>query len=239
MTDRITHEPHRITPTKESLGYMKFFRDKLPSIQQEIPQVKGLGFFGSRVVGKERKSLSHKSDLDIVVFYDGSEFEVDDSPFITEKFRNARRGRLDLLFNIEKVATNLMRELRLPLNRDAIGQNATIQTIDISSIETDRALEMFVNYADANTNRRSQEITPERMNIIGNTFPLISRFLLGIGENLYKNRAYVLNKLEAMENGEYYFRGMMNCLKGIQEVKHQQGKLPQTISEAYSYFRVQ
>ena len=41
-------------------------------VQDHIKEVRGLAYFGSLTVGRERKGPSHPSDLDLVVFYDGS-----------------------------------------------------------------------------------------------------------------------------------------------------------------------
>lgn len=249
---------HRFSPTRESLGYMKVFRDRLSAIQDQIPQVKGFGFFGSRTIGRERNDASRLSDLDIVVFYDGSVFEVDESSFTIsgsdgELLPDARKRVQELVgkrqtadnactamhVKSKQMTTALMRELGLPINiADESGQNKTIFTVDISRGATDRSLELLKMYMDVDSilNPETQHVHPDGIN--GVTFPLVSRFLLGIGEDLYKNRTYVLNSLEHMKQGEQYFQGMMDCLRGMQRIEDQQGKLPQTITEAKSYFRV-
>lgn len=256
MTEPV-HDIRRFTPSKESLGHMKMFRDKLPFIKEQIPEVRGLGFFGSRTLGRERTDPSKPSDLDVVIFYDGSKFEIDESSFtivendgkllpdagkrvqeLAAKRQHADAARNTVLAKSKQAVTDLMKKSGLPIDYDdETGQNKTIFTIDISQVATDRAIDLLVMYVDANANSSTDRVRPGDINDV--TFTLASRFLLGVGEGLYQNRSYILNTLGKMENGENYFQGLMICLKGVQRVEDQQGKAPNTISQAKSYFMIQ
>lgn len=255
-------EQKRFVVSKESSSFMRAFRDRLPTIQKQIPQVKGFGFFGSRIIGKERADGSNPSDLDAIVFYDGSEFNLDESNFtivdndgkllpdagervkkLAQERQEVDNARTHTHLQIKEKAFALMHELGLPVDiDDESGKNKTVFTVDISKPATDNSLALLVMYVDANTNKTTGEVRPGGINDV--TFPIVSRFVLGVGDGLYDNRKYVLDVLEDMESqglgGEKYFRGLMTCLAGLERGRDGLPKvqsLPQTIKDARAYFR--
>lgn len=243
---------HKVRPTRESLEHMKYFRDVLEVIRNEIPQVRGLVFFGSRSRGQERRDTKSPSDLDVVVFYDGSEYTssgrfrlfdtegnlIPDFIQKNEKYQTDKRMLSELQRKIKLKFEKLMNERGLPV--EIIGSiNGTILVEDLSLSATDEALEQLKMNIDAAG--ADEEIPVGIINYPA--FRIASRFLLGVGDEVYQNREYILNRLEEMEQkgeqGERYFRGLMNCLLELQSGEHGlQPKLPATIKEAREYFRV-
>lgn len=247
----------RLRPSRESLEHMKYLRDMLSEIRQKVPQVRGLTFFGSRSRGQERQDPNHPSDLDTVVFYDGSEFtdnlefEIFDTagnlvPDFIQKNEKRRKDSLrqkQLRRQLKEEISLLMKTRGLPVDiyieaGKNIPFNGTVFVEDISKHTTDRALKSFQLYID--TNRANQQV-PQGV-IDSPAFSITSRFLLGVGEELYGNRGYILDQFEEMEHqdgkGQKYFLGLMNCLRELQTDDANTGKrLPQSIQEARAFFK--
>lgn len=251
MPEDLNSENSITRPSHESLLHMRYIRDMLKDIEGEMPQVRGIAFFGSRTRHQERQDPNNPSDLDTVVFYDGSEytesgnFEIldkngnltPDFQVKNEKYQNEKNLYNELQRKIKHRFGEQMIKRGLPVEIDS-GINGTILVEDISTTSTDKALKNLIDYIDAN----DADITIRRDVINSPAFHLASRFLLGAGEELYKNRDYILNRLDEMENngeqGERYFKGLMNCVRELQsgEVLIEK-ELPQNIQEARSYFR--
>jgi len=76
------------------------------------------------------------------------------------------------------------------------------------------------------------------------TQSLYYRFFLAVGDEVYANRKYILDKLAQMPNGDKYFQILMRSLAWFERGKKDPSdntptsfkELPQTIKEARSYF---
>ncbi|MBP9819867.1 hypothetical protein KBC79_03960 [Candidatus Woesebacteria bacterium] len=241
-------------PSRESLAHMKHLRDVLTDVRNDIPQVKGLAFFGSRTHGRERQDPNRPSDLDTVVFYDGSEytesgkFEPFDAngnltpDFIqkNEKHQTDKRLHAMLQAKIKVRFSELMKERGLPIDiySDFNGRiNGTVLLEDVSPQATDTAIQQLKMYVDA---EQADTLIPVGV-INSPAFRTASRFLLGVDNSLYHSRQYILDKLEEMEqngeHGEKYFRGLMNCVRELQMGDEPENRsLPQTIKDARSFY---
>lgn len=80
----------RFTIDKESTDIFNWLREDLKQVQKQYPFIKGLGFFGSRTLGRNHA----KSDIDLCVFYDTSEPSIDDAittKYLSETIKKYRR----------------------------------------------------------------------------------------------------------------------------------------------------
>ena len=108
--------------------------------------------------------------------------------------------------------------------------------VNISRANTDSNIDMFskiANYALSHGNSH-----------LGFSLPvcdLMFQFSLAVGDDVYKNRAYILNKFKTLPQGEEYFQLLMDALTRtersfikypIPDYEH----MPKTIAEAEKYF---
>src|SRR5258708_9940117 len=153
-------ESHRFVVNKESLFYMKEVRKVLGELQDIVPQVQGIGFFGSRTLGRERIG----SDLDCIIYTDGL-------------LSLGTRKKL-----IEIVATR-MAELGLSIDRDeTIDENYSVLTLDICEASTLAELRLFVRFVSEKPEHFQDGFIVQRL--LGPDFCLLKRFFLGIGEGI-------------------------------------------------------
>ncbi|KKU85966.1 MAG: hypothetical protein UY16_C0065G0009 [Candidatus Gottesmanbacteria bacterium GW2011_GWA2_47_9] len=61
---------HRFILSDHARDLLNYFRNDLPAAQKQIPEIRGLGFWGSQTKDQETPG----SDVDMIVFYDGSAF---------------------------------------------------------------------------------------------------------------------------------------------------------------------
>lgn len=247
-------ETHRFAPSHESLAKMKILRDNLTEVQGQIPEVRGLTYFGSRTVGREHSDPDNPSDMDVIVFYDGSNLIPQQNAMIMEKGRlmvnklarpereQMAQQRTNLVNRIENSYSDQLHALSLPVEfNQETGHNATIQIFDISPKATDIALREFEREVDISTNYGKEPLKIER--VTPTTFELLSRFYLGVGDGLYQSRQYILDQFTAMPNGERYFSALMSHLNYHERTKSTEkraglspARLPSSISEGREYF---
>ncbi len=232
MTDQ-TENPlsrRRFLPHSQSFAYFKKLRDNLPVIQEKKPWIKGFAFFGSRTVGKEKE----KSDLDLYVFYDGTQYKNE----ATEGKIVSKNGRL-IIQQLPVASTRLphdntltmlehILDYRVPIMRTKDGHDERIIVIDISKESTDRDLKQFID--DVNTGKQCADQLP-------------IRFLLGIGDDLYANRLYILDMLQKIDKGQKYLTALMDGLQLFERITKKDSEssvlyelFPKTYEEARSYF---
>lgn len=234
----------RITPSKESLSHMKRLRDNLPAIQKKIPEVQGLGFFGSRTQGREKPN----SDLDLVVFFDISSLREQVEHALHNGIDNSEiqsliEKREMLKRNIVTSYARQLDDLSLPQDMDPVTQrNNSIKLVEISKISTDSEILGFIK----DVKRTILEgKSPYRDTISEASWALTSRFFLGVGDGLSKNRGYILDVFEHMGiYGEAYFKILMEYLQVRERTLPTKkrgalpaGYLPSSIGEARRYFR--
>jgi len=263
-------ETHRFSLRDQSFGLMKQLRDNLSEINNEFKVIKGLAFFGSRTKGLENADQLNISDLDLCVFYDGSAFGkeiiseedlskkdisqatlaaaasavknvqlgIDQSETFQAELRAVAKSRFENDLQT-KIASFISKKLNTDDKRFTTEQKKSILTVDISEEATDRLLHDFYYYA--NIYESSHEIPLD-------VIKLISRFFLGVGDSIYKNRKYILDQLSQKNSGEFYFKKLMQCLSSFE--RPIDGKrsdkpdkkappythYPQTIEEGRKYF---
>jgi predicted nucleotidyltransferase len=211
-------QKHRFVIDKPSMDLMKYLREKLPQLDQEFG-IKGLAFFGSRTKSTNRED----SDLDVIIFYDGSDF----GPEIRTREQELAAGIIidkekgDIIFSAKKADAAIARtearykfetEIRKKLlelltqrmglsNERAEKQLGSIIPVDISKEATDDALKEFYENAiiieQLNFN--------EKHGVYLQFLRLLNRFFLGIATSLYANRQYILDQLAQIPDGERLF----------------------------------
>ncbi len=258
-----TLEERRFTPNPESLKKMIALKNHLKVIQKEFPQVVGIGFFGSRTLGRERQQPENPSDLDTTVFYDGSKFLLKDkdkaeiSLSTGLKFQNGQvivakdamaakhkidAERAEFMRSIRSKISTQMADLALPIDvietedslpHNSSGKDKTVIIIDISQKATDKDINDFI---------ATIAYAPETID--DTRWRLVSRFFLSAGAGLYKNRKYILDKLKDTPQGDLYFQKIMHYLEMIERTRKTEKRdplpafqnLPKNIEEARTYF---
>lgn len=97
--------------------------------------------------------------------------------------------------------------------------------IDISQEATDDLLKHYID----DPNFRGDTEQKQKM---------LSRFMLGIGDGLYRNRKYILDRLENIPRGEDIFNMIMWNLQDFERRKEEgdYNRYPTSISDAREYF---
>lgn len=205
------------------MGILKEARIQFVKLKEKIPELSGMSFFGSRTLGKEKP----ESDLDCVLFISNKQSEINTSQ------------KLEIAGTVGK-ELNLYNEDRNPLViYDIMG------VVDISPKATDDDIMHFrniekeqkrvgVNFTGANSFMPPEYATR-----------LLTRFFLGIGEGLYENRKYILEKLAGQEDGELLWQKIIEYLSLFERGMGKRTPLtpyehyPKTIAEARQYFITQ
>ncbi|MBI2032758.1 MAG: nucleotidyltransferase domain-containing protein [Candidatus Levybacteria bacterium] len=238
-------ETHRFQITPDSMASMKGLRDSLGEIQRDLPQVKGLGFFGSRTKGLERSD----SDLDIAVFYDGSEFgtlrptdgqEILRRSLVIDREKGTVKvGNSDEAVKPIKERQTLEERMRQSIE-ERTGVKIGFTPVDISQAATDRLLSEFRKEA-WDPSQASATVYPDEH------IKLLARFFLSAGKQIYKNREYIFDELRRNPNGEELFKLLMKRLAAFERTRNvlrgnpRKGRVefkgyPKTIEEGEKYF---
>lgn len=148
--------------------------------------------------------------------------------------------RQEMLDAARGTIASAMHTLGLPVDEGSEpGKFRTIGLLDISETVTNGTIAAFRFSVD---NHPDFSKHPELLDPFA--LGLTSRFFLGVGEGLYRNREYILRKFEEMgANGERYFQALMSYLHYTERTKPgekravpQYQHYPQTIAEARQYF---
>ena len=250
MNERAGHlDKFRFAPRNTSIEKMQSFQEWLPDLQKHIPQVKGMGFFGSRTTGTDRSSVPG-SDLDVVAFFDNS--EVVNKLFESGRPEDGVRAfhlQRALEGRIREAVTEKMQSLNLPINRSTTnkGPNETIFTNDISEVVTKLAINHFITFVDGKAIAKNPSPEADISAYEPIIWGLVSRFHLAIGSEVYQSRKFILDELQKLPNGEKYFKILMRYLQLIERRKVTKSRgslpdfkhLPDTIDEARSFFMLQ
>jgi len=246
-------QTHRFVIDKPSMDLMKYLRKNLPQLDKEFC-IKGLAFFGSRTKSTNRED----SDLDIVIFYDGSAF----GPEIRTREQEAAAGLIidrekgDIVFSAKKAESAIartearyefetkIRKKLLELLTQRMGlsderakkQLKSIIPVDISKEATDDALKEFYKNAGIIERLNFDETDGVYLPLLR----LLSRFFIGTGNDLYANRQYILDQLAKRPDGKRLFRILMTKLAEFEKFKSRNNtpfrSYPQTIDQAKKYF---
>lgn len=220
-------EQKRFVINPESMVAMKQVRDALPKLKAEYPFLMGVSFFGSRTKGKEREG----SDLDIRIFYDSDK---------SLELSNTFNGLLPAVPHVsrEKKA-QLQGSIRVISGLNLDQHDGLL--VDISRERTDKYLELFTDYVKQFIENNTVDDNIQDLAAIPPAQNLYGQFFLAVGEGVYKNRAYVMDRFRSMPQGEQYFQVLMKCMSSFERggTKHpvpEYKRLPQTIDEAQRYF---
>lgn len=216
---------HRFVIKPESMEGFKSLRSTFQEMQQQYPYLSGLGFFGSRTKGAEKK----RSDYDTIAFYDSSKMTsgtmiVKDWMQIVNKLDRSLGRR-----------THIDQKMKPKLLDGSIGA----LKIDISETATNEDLAKFKESADPYIHRDIDDILGKVDGIHADH--IMSRFHLSVGDDVYANRKYILDQLSTSQNGDKYFQILMRLLGEVERLFGSSStpnfdRLPQTIDEARRYF---
>lgn len=247
----------RFAPTQESLTLMKELKKFFLELQEKMPDVRGLSFFGSRVIGRERGMAS---DLDTVVFCDTSRYkmlrldEEDLLKFIYEhldksaferfwlflkgqtplqRVEQEQKQSLRMLDDLRRLFIQQMKELGLPIVDNETPAGNTILLRDLSQKVTDKTLqdfahEIFSLQREHRINFDDPEAFVRIDHFSRSGFDLCSRFFLAVGSDVYKNRQYILDTLEKTPRGREVFKAIMCFLQRLERTRSVPGKPPLT-----------
>lgn len=215
-------EQKRFPINSQSLELMKGLRDVFTEMQEQRPYLSGLGFFGSRTRGQEHNS----SDIDLVIFYDSSKFPKKTTPlknpnFVIESFK----GRLIQAGN---------------------GVKIHMVVDDISQKITEKYIEELISSRPRQIFERIVGKDPKTdLGVPVSQLSLAGRFFLAIGNDIYRSRRFILERLKAMPDGDRYWQILMGALAKVEsgsrrrKGNHRQyQRYPQTIEEAEWYFLI-
>ncbi len=224
----------RFLMTVESRQIFDGLRAVFSEMQSTRSWLKGLGFFGSRTISVEKSN----SDVDLYVFYDGDEYlekgEVGrpimrGGRLVVEKSKPRSRGfPKDMILSGLEIYLEKMVGRRYPIMRTKDGHDERWVGVDISKRQTDLDFDDFVKNANL-----EQPVSQA----------MIVRFLLSVGKPVYENRGYILDKIEKMDNPDYYVSALMNGLQEFERLKKREHAIayehyPRTLEEARKYFLV-
>ena len=213
-------EQNRFNITPESIDLMQKTKGVFEEIKQDIPYLSGVVFFGSRTKGKENLH----SDMDIIIFYDANKI-------------NSPTG--DITEKLLEVKDRISQVVGIP-----IGSHVGWEK-NLSVEKTDIDIYKYIRFAQTLNNmprEKAVEIigsNPEAQN-------LFSRFFLGIGEGLYKNRAYILDQFKGVSEGDLEFGLLMDALATFEadnrietSNRSEYRRLPKTVEDARNYFLIE
>lgn len=238
-------------------------RDDLIKARKEIPEIRGLSFFGSRTRGQERTGLDRPSDLDMFVFYDGSSY-IQETTHPRTMLRAGTGGKMvidrsvaarvqankleheALRERITSYYTERFHQIGAPIDRVVTyqgaedPQNKTIGLINIAPQEIQEAIRIFEGEVMSRVaaGRRSSE------NMTNATWRLVALFSLAVGNAILRARKQVLDAWKISAKGELYFRALMQSLAYIERLSAaKRGRVmveyqwyPQTIEEGERTF---
>lgn len=227
MTERTKEhlDTFRFAPSAESLRYMQELKAELPTIQKDFPEVKGLGFFGSRTLGTDRPD----SDLDTFIFYNSADIP-----------KKAAQPRSPMSV-LKRPKTDRFEILRDALQKQLAKNNLAHSSLIAIDIEpgTTQAYTTALIEAVANHEIDESPVNNRPDRSTAYMAYLMSRFSLATGHEVYQSRKQVLDYLAKLPDGEKYFQVLMNHLAYAERAKHPQTglpPLPRTIAEAREYF---
>ncbi|MBI1982327.1 MAG: nucleotidyltransferase domain-containing protein [Candidatus Levybacteria bacterium] len=219
---RLDTEHKRFSIHPESMFFMNGLRAAFMKFNRQYPYISGLGFFGSRTRGQEHE----KSDIDLIIFSDSSKFPkrtkpLEDPYFIIETFK----GRLIQAGN----------GIRIHMAEDDISERTTERCIkELAASRPRRIFDRIVGI-DPKTN----------LGVSLLELSLASRFFLAVGDDIYRSRKFILDKLKTMPDGDRCWKIIMDALAKIEsgsrrkKGNHRQyQEYPQTIEEAERYFLI-
>lgn len=214
MSERSLRQ-RRLTIHPDSLESMKTVRSAYASIEDDFPVVQGIGFFGSRILGRERQT----SDLDLILFCDYESFD----------------GRMESMTQSEFAASALREQVHnsgLPVPKlQVLTCNIGPGAIRHSMGHLCSGMLNDAPFSKRDLFRKNDYV------FIG---PTVLPFLLSIGDGVYEARKYILDHLETSEAGrKHIFPEIIDTLDAFERSRRDVPpfvKRPRTIQEAREYF---
>ncbi len=214
---------HHFGISPESMELLKDARAQFIKLKEKIPELGGITFFGSRTLGTEKP----ESDIDCVLFA-----ELNESP---EK-------KYDHLFELKGKAQE---ELNLyQKNTNSLVPYSIMDIIDISKEGTDEDIKDFQHLVNEQKRGRLGFTKGSTTQPPPSASSLITRFFLGIGEGLYENRKYILEKLAQEKDGDMLWQKIIEYLSYFERTGKTAKRpglpayenYPQTLAEAEKFF---
>lgn len=241
-------EIHRFNISPESMLLMKETRDFYKNLQNDFPELRAMSFFGSRILGHERKAstqvFEHKelgsveqktleSDLDLVILYDGEAMDELEARKDDEAPRHQLINQKILIFSDE------LKKVKGITNR------LHFCGFDVSTVNTEKTLTNFKSLVLSS----SEEPLEIKFSLHEDSvfYALAARFLLSIGD-INSVREAVITNFEQDKRGELYWKILMSILSEFErpELEHHDDsytprglpkyKYPATLAEGRSYF---
>lgn len=189
----------RFRINQTDLESFKSLRKKIENLMIEYPYLSGLGFFGSRVKGIAKP----RSDYDVCIFYNSEKMSWD----------SGRPAEWIVIIQKLEATINTNFDHRILTSSDGL-------RINISEKRTTQVIEGYISMLKKAKERglQDQELIAE-MGQIPYTQDLFARFFLCVGNEVYKNRKFIVNYLQKVEDGNNYLGVLMKCLENFQNHK--------------------
>lgn len=182
---------HRFVPDENSLEVLHKCREIFERFRQKSPVLRGVGFFGSYLMGTQNKN----SDLDITFFYNSA-------------IENATQDYLDIA-SIKK-AFNLGVKLSQYYTHPLEFSVNTLYTIDLNPINIKANLNYIASKDRDRGSSYKQESDQRLSDAISQILPL---FFLCLGKDVYQTRSLILEELSAKKKGDEIFLYIMDQLR--------------------------
>ncbi len=251
---------HRYLPTDESLRIMQEVKRFLPEAEQKFPELYGVSFFGSRTIGREKPT----SDLDMMVFYDGSELDATEERLHDEE-KKLSRDRTKWLEHSEKIdelraferdtaaylkkAHDLFAEklaaLGIPIDEHHKEMGKAVFVLDVSPGALENVYTGLQAFISLGTNYGKKELTISGNDlVVRSIFRPMGILCLSAGPRIKEMRRNLFAKFENDPKGEFYFQGLMKYLEFFERssATPKRGPLPtfkhypRTLAEGREYF---
>ncbi len=249
--DNTILEGKRFDINKKSITAMKEVRSIFEKERIKFPQLKGIAFFGSRVLNKDNEN----SDLDYIIFYDGflSDKQYKSRMMISLLNQNKKELNInnggetteDVKAEMEKretMLTDISSQIKSKLSSLSIQPPEHEYAINISPKAVDSAISEFKFKINAWTNHGTVKlrtfINIEFMDIAG-------PFFLSVGD-LHDTRKRILENFENDPSGQRYYEALIDILQNVERTaqtpKRRENEIPEykhfpeNITEAKKYF---
>lgn len=225
-------------PTQESLAVMRSIKKFLPEMEARFPEIYGVTFFGSRTLGREKET----SDLDMMVFYDGSKWEtkiaelekaIDDAyvspleqgafasmdPLIAGKLARETldsfvRQRDAYLDSIHDLFVQKVEEMNIPVDPLQKMQNRAVSVIDASPQRLERLFKNFKLHVKHVVNSVGEDFVPHSAELTSSViFRQLGLLCLSCGSHIQEVRSNLFALYKGDPEGEFYFRMLMKYLE--------------------------
>lgn len=213
----------RFNISPESIAILKNVKIDFFKLKEKISELNGIAFFGSRTLGREKP----ESDIDCVLFIESSEISDEKSNRIVK---------------ITKIATRELNSYQKSRN-SLVPYNALL-VLNISKEETDKDINDFRDVVNEQIKGKREFTEGEAGLPPSPAYKLLTRFFLGTGEGLYKNRKYILEKLAQEKDGEILWQKIIEYLSYFERTGKTTKRpglspydnYPKTIAEAQKFF---